>query len=308
MSAAASGIWYALKISYLPPDDWWQKIAALPGADIEHLGITRDLNEDSVTFLTQPSPRFHGAVPAMLEEVQKLNADGKSVLFAVPNTGEVERLADVFTEYNVSFRLGSRTRGGESYADETSYFAGEVLTTTLATAYIPDGVLLPEANLAVFGARDLFDESESVASRPQRSKSKVSAFLSDFRDLQVGDYVVHVEHGIGQYQGLKEINHGDGPAEFMLLEFAEAARLYVPLTRLDLVQKYRSSEGAKPALSHLGTQSWAKTKARVRKAMKDMADELLEALRRAKIGRGPRLSAGQRVVPRIRGRLRIQRD
>ena len=261
---------------YLPPEDWWSKTEALPGADIEHLGITHDLNEEAISFLTQPSPRFHGAIPAMLEEVQKLNSDGKRVLFAVPNTGEVERLADVFTEYNVSFKLGSRTRGGESYADETSYFAGEVLTTTLATAYVPDGVLLPEANLAVFGSRDLFDESESVASRPQRSKSKVSAFLSDFRDLQVGDYVVHVEHGIGQYQGLKEINHGDGPAEFMLLEFAEAARLYVPLTRLDLVQKYRSSEGAKPALSHLGTQSWSKTKARVRKAMKDMADELLK--------------------------------
>src|SRR5580658_9867404 len=234
---------------YLPPEDWWRKAATLPGANLEHLGITRSLEEadgPEISFLTQPSPRFHGAVPAMLEQVQKLNAQGQRVLFAVPNTGEVERLADVFTEYNVSFRLGSRTRGGESYADETSYFAGEVLTTTLATAYIPDGVLLPDANLAIFGARDLFDESESVASRPQRAKSKVSAFLSDFRDLQVGDYVVHVEHGIGQYQGLKEINHGDGPAEFMLLEFAEGARLYVPLTRLDLVQKYRSSEGAKP--------------------------------------------------------------
>ena len=262
---------------YLPPDDWWQKTSTLSGADVEHLGITRSLDDASeVSFLTQPSPRFHGAVPAMLQEVQKLNADGKRVLFAVPNIGEVERLADVFTEYNVSFKLGSRTRGGESYADETSYFAGEVLTTTLATAYIPDGVLLPEANLAIFGSRDLFDESDAVASRPQRSKSKVSAFLSDFRDLQVGDYVVHVEHGIGQYQGLKEINHGDGPAEFMLLEFAEGARLYVPLTRLDLVQKYRSSEGAKPVLSHLGTQSWSKTKARVKKAMKDMADELLK--------------------------------
>jgi len=261
---------------YLPPDDWWPKTATLPGADVEHLGITRGTDDAAITFLTQPSPRFHGAVPVMLAEVQKLNADGKRVLFAVPNIGEVERLADVFTEYNVSFRLGSRTRGGESYADETSYFAGEILTTTLATAYIPDGVLLPEANLAVFGARDLFDESESVATRPQRAKSKVSAFLSDFRDLQVGDYVVHVEHGIGQYQGLKEINHGDGPAEFMLLEFAEAARLYVPLTRLDLVQKYRSSEGAKPVLNHLGTAAWGKTKSRVRKAMKDMADELLK--------------------------------
>jgi transcription-repair coupling factor (superfamily II helicase) len=280
---------------YIAPAYWWEKTKALSGAEIEHLGITRtadELNEANAgseisdSFLTQPSPRFHGQVPAILEEVQKITRDGKRVLIAVPNVGEVERLADVFTEYNVSFKLGTRTRGGESYADETSYFAGEVFTSTLATAYVPDGVLIPEANLAILGSRDLFDESEAVGSRPQRTKSKISAFLSDFRDLQVGDYVVHVEHGIGQYQGLKEINHGDGPAEFMLLEFAEAARLYVPLTRLDLIQKYRSSEGAKPVLSHLGTQSWSKTKARVRKAMKDMADELLKlyAARKTAVG------------------------
>ena len=272
---------------YLSPDDWWKKLTALPGADVEHLDIARSSDVGAaVSFLSQSTPRFHGSVPAMLEEVQKQIAERNRVLIAVPNTGEVERLADIFSEYSVSFRLGSRTRGGESYADETSYFAGEVLTTTLAKAYVPEGVVLPEANLAIFGARDLFDESESVVSRPQRHKSKVSAFLSDFRDLQVGDYVVHVEHGIGQYQGLKEINQGDGNAEFMLLEYAEGARLYVPLTRLDLVQKYRSSEGAKPPLSHLGTATWAKTKARVRKAMKDMADELLKLYAERKTAEG----------------------
>ena len=261
---------------YLPPAELLQRLASLQGADLEHLGITRPESREPVTFQSQPTPRFHGSVPAMLEEVQKLSAEGKRVLFAAANTGELERLADIFTEYNVPFRLGSRTRGGESYADETAYFAGEVFTTTLVRAYVPDGVLLPEGNLAIFGSRDLFDESETVTPRPLRQKSRVSAFLSDFRDLQVGDYVVHVEHGISQYQGLKEINQGDGPAEFMLLEFAEGAKLYVPLTRLDLVQKYRSAEGAKPPLSHLGTATWSKTKARVKKAMKDMADELLK--------------------------------
>ena len=275
---------------YLAPDAWREKTTALAGADFEHLAIVRvaspddDRPEDAdhesarpeAVFLSQPAARFHGAVPAMMEEVQKLVAGGTQVVLAVPNTGEVERLADMFTEYNASYRLGSRTRGGESYADETSYFAGEVLTTTLLKAYLPEGFVLPDAHLALFGSRDLFDESDLVAARPQRQKSKVSAFLSDFRDLQVGDYVVHVEHGIGQYQGLKEINQGDGAAEFMLLEYAEAARLYVPLTRLDLIQKYRSSEGAKPVLHHLGTAAWDKTKARVRRAMKDMTDELLK--------------------------------
>jgi transcription-repair coupling factor (superfamily II helicase) len=272
---------------YLSPEDWWQKLSSLPGAEVEHLEIERsDDSAAAISFHTQPTPRFHGSVPTMLEEVKKLIADSKRVLIAVPNTGEVERLADVFSEYAVSFRLGSRTRSGESYADETSYFSGELLTATLAKAYVPDGVTFPDANLSILGARDLFDESEAVVSRPQRQKSKTSAFLSDFRDLQVGDYVVHVEHGIGQYQGLKEINQGNGNAEFMLLEYAEGARLYVPLKRLDLVQKYRSSEGAKPVLNHLGTAAWAKTKARVRKAMKDMTDELLKLYAERKTAQG----------------------
>ena len=114
---------------YLSPEDLNQKLAARHGVEMEHLGITRDGSEP-VAVLSQPTPRFHGCVPAMLEEVQKLVAEGKRVLFAAANTGELERLADIFTEYNVPFRLGSRTRGGESYADETAYFAGEVFTTT----------------------------------------------------------------------------------------------------------------------------------------------------------------------------------
>ena len=270
---------------YTPPDEWWSKFHTAPGADIEHLGLTRS-GIDSVEFHTQPSPRFHGSIPAMLEEVKKHLAENRRVLLVTPNIGEMERLADFFTEYGVSYRLGSRTRGGESYADETAYFAGEVITATLVKAYIPDGTVLPDAGLAIFGTRDLFDESDSVVSRPQRQRSKTSAFLSDFRDLQVGDYVVHVEHGIGQYQGLKEINQGNGDAEFMLLEYAEGAKLYVPLTRLDLVQKYRSAEGAKPTLNYLGTAAWAKTKARVRKAMKDMTEELLKLYAQRKTAQG----------------------
>lgn len=271
---------------YISSDDWNEKVRSLSGADIEHLGIERADDVEAVEFHSQPSPRFHGSIPIMLEDVKRHLAENRRVLIAAPNTGELERLADFFTEYAVSFRLGSRTRGGESYADETSYFAGEVLTTTLVKAYIPDGTILPDAGLAIFGTRDLFDESESIVSRPQRQKSKTSAFLSDFRDLQVGDYVVHVEHGIGQYQGLKEINQGDGNTEFMVLEYAEGAKLYVPLTRLDLVQKYRSQEGVKPTLNHLGTAAWAKTKARVRKAMKDMTEELLKLYAQRKTAQG----------------------
>jgi transcription-repair coupling factor (superfamily II helicase) len=194
----------------------------------------------------------------------------------------------MFTEYQVPFRLGTRTPapGSETYLDETAYFSGDLTTTTIVRAPLPDGVALPESRLVIFGARDLFDDSEVVVNSPLRQKSKTAAFMSDFRDLAVGDYVVHVEHGIGMYQGLKEIQQGEVTGEFMVLEFADAAKLYVPLTRLDLIQKYRAGEGIRPPLSRLGGTAWAKTKARVKTAMKDMADELLKLYATRKAAQG----------------------
>ena len=274
---------------YLPPEDWKRRIETISGAEVEQLGVSSSEGGEEVTFASQSTTRFHGSVPAMLEEVKKLGAENNRVIFAAGSTGELERLSEIFNEYGVPFRLGSRTsRGGtETYAGEAGYFAEDLTATTLVRGFVPEGVGLPDARLVLFGSGDLFDESETTVGRPLKQKSKTAAFLSDFRDLAVGDYVVHVEHGIGQYRGLKEIPQGDGStAELMQLEYADGARLYVPLTRLDLVQKYRSQEGVRPALSRLGTQQWAKTKARVKKAMQDMADELLKLYAQRRLAQG----------------------
>jgi len=287
---------------FLAPQEWDKLISRQQGGSLEQLALMRIAQAENelglvepqvpegatIEFATQPTSRFHGSIPAMVEEVRKLTADNRRVIFAAPTIGEMERLADVFTEYQVPFRLGTRapTPGSETYLDESAYFSGDLTTTTIVRASVPDGVALPDARLVIFGAHDLFDDSEVVVRSPLRQKSKTAAFMSDFRDLAVGDYVVHVEHGIGMYQGLKELIQAETAGEFMVLEFAEAAKLYVPLTRLDLIQKYRSSEGAKPLLSRLGSAAWAKTKARVKKAMKDMADELLKLYAARKAAQG----------------------
>jgi transcription-repair coupling factor (superfamily II helicase) len=267
---------------FIEPEEWQSLVNSVPGAEMEELSLTAAGDEDElVDVRSQPTIRFHGSVPAMVEEVKKVSAEGQRVIFAAPNMGEVERLADIFSEYGVHFRLGSRTPkagSSETFLDETAYATGDLSAATIVKAVLPHGVALPDSRLVIFGAQDLFEDSEVVVKRPLRQKSVVSTFLSDFRDLAMGDYVVHVEHGIAQYQGLREIAMGEGESkgEFMVLEFAEAAKLYVPLTRLDLIQKYRSTEAGRPPLSRLGGTAWAKTKARVKKAMQDMADELLK--------------------------------
>src|SRR6185437_8955354 len=109
-------------------------------------------------------------------------------------------------KYAVSSRYvslpGTRTPvpGSETYLDETAYFSGDLLTTTIVRATVPEGVALSDARLVIFGARDLFDDSEIELQQPLRRKSKTAAFMSDFRDLAMGDFVVHVEHGIAMYQ------------------------------------------------------------------------------------------------------------
>ena len=271
---------------YVTPQEWRERVAMSCGLDVEQLGMESSEGTELVQFSSQPTPRFHGAVPKLLEEVTKLSAAGQRVVLAAGSMGELERLADIFNEYQVPYRLGTRGRAA-SVSEEATYFNDESAAAALVHGYVPAGVALPDAKLVLFGANDLFDDSEAGALRQPRQRSKTSAFLSDFRDLTIGDYVVHVEHGIGRYQGLRQIPQADGSqAEFMVLEYAEGARLYVPLTRLDLVQKYRSAEGGNAVLNRLGSQQWVKTKARVKKAMQDMADELLKLYAQRKTAQG----------------------
>jgi transcription-repair coupling factor (superfamily II helicase) len=270
---------------YLNPWELQAKVAALPGLELDQLGAVDVLDEDvnalsEVPFSSRPTLRFHGSIPAFTEQLRMLATQEHRVVIAAPNQGEVERLANLLREYGLAYRLGSRTQhtGSENIYDESSYLGGDMRTPIIVRAAIANGVTFPEAKLVIVGAKDLSDEAD-VAARPipARPKSKTSAFVSDFRDLTVNDYVVHVEHGIARYLGLKEIQQDGLNIEFMVLEFAEGARLYIPLTRLDLIQKYRSTDaGPAPVLNKLGNQQWAKTKARVKKAMADMADELLK--------------------------------
>ena len=170
--------------------------------------LDEDLNAPAeVSFPSRPTLRFHGSIPTFIEQLKSLSAPTNPeqvhrVIIAAPNQGEVERLANMLREYGLAYRLGSRTQhtGSETIYDESSYLGGDMRTPIIVRTAIANGVSFPDAKLVIIGANDLSDDAD-VAARPlpARSKSKTAAFVSDFRDLTVGDYVVHVEHGIGRY-------------------------------------------------------------------------------------------------------------
>jgi transcription-repair coupling factor (superfamily II helicase) len=286
---------------YLSPWDLDDRLHKFSGLELDQLGAVDILDADrsdlsEVDFATRPTMRFHGSIPAMIDALNALIKQEARILLTAPNQGEVERLAGLLQEYQLPYRLGSRSEapGSANIYSESSYLAGDLRTPVIVKTPIAAGVQILDLDkttarqIIIFGAQDLTDDAD-VSARPiRRGKSKASAFISDFRDLAVGDYVVHVEHGIARYCGLRVIEEDSGiPLELMILEFADEAKLYVPLTRLDLIQKYRSSEtGPPPELNKLGTQGWQKTKARVKKAMADMTGELLKLYAQRKAAQG----------------------
>jgi len=265
---------------YLRPEILQSLLDSHHGLDLDQLGAVDVLEDDKtlgeIAVNSRPTLRFHGSIPALVEQLKNLMAADQRIVLAVPTQGDAERTATMLREYHVPYRFGSRVVQHGSELEEASYMAGDMRVPVIVRTQIASGVSFPDVNLILFGANDLSDDAD-IHARPEPKKSKTAAFLSDFRDLAIGDYVVHVEHGIAQYQGLKEIVQDGLAVEFMILEFAEQAKLYVPLTRLDLIQKYRSTDtGPAPILNKLGSQQWVKTKARVKKAMQDMAAELLK--------------------------------
>ncbi|MGH9672162.1 MAG: transcription-repair coupling factor, partial [Bryobacteraceae bacterium] len=235
--------------------------------------------------------KFHGNMRIAVAEARTLVERGYRVLFVAPSTGEVERLAEIFGEYEVPYQLGlDPGQGLAPYLAEKAYFAGSLASVLLAKGSIRSGVVLPDSRLAIFGADDLFDTSELIA-RPAAKNSAVAAFAPDLGDLKPADFVVHATHGIGRFVGLRELQHGEQSGDYMLLEYAGESKLYVPLARMDLVQRYRSGGEAEPPLDKLGGSSWARTKSRVKARMRDMADELLKLYAQRKLNEGFRFSA-----------------
>ena len=158
------------------------------------------------------------------------------------------------------------------------------------------GFEIPSLDLIIYTENDIFGETTQLEyqkpkTKDQRPKTKLGAFISDFRDLKPGDFVVHIDHGIGKFEGLETISTQGSEREFMLLIYADNAKLFVPVERMDLVSRYGSGEGVQPTIDRLGGLGWQKTKAKAKRAMRDMADELLRLYAERKLVQGFAFSA-----------------
>ena len=219
--------------------------------------------------------KFHGNVKEFSNEL-KSQAKAQNINhrnFVMQTLGLAERLEEILRDYEVSL-------------PENSVFVGD----------LSSGFEIPALDLIIQTETDIFGEItqheyQKSKTKNQKPKSKTAAFVSDFRDLKAGDFVVHVDHGIGRFEGLQTISAQGSEREFMLLMYAENSKLFVPVERLDLVSRYGSGEAIAPTLDRLGGLGWQKTKAKAKRAMRDMADELLRLYAERKMVQGFAFSA-----------------
>jgi transcription-repair coupling factor (superfamily II helicase) len=300
LRAAAERLWTRLedteRPSPCPPERIffrWEDIAsqARAAAQVVFREIEVGDQPGSLHISTRPAMSFQGNVQVAVSEARSWVDNGGRVVFFAPANGEIERLAELFQEYAVPFQLGLEpSQATPSYLAERAYLAGSVASTYLVKGQIRRGVVFPDAGLAVFGSEDLFGAAEAAVQRAP-SKSSLAAFAADLADLKPGDHVVHEQHGVGRFEGLRQISHGDQTGDYMLLEYAGEAKLYVPLTRLDLIQKFRGSGEHAPTLDKLGGATWERTRKRVKTRMRDMADELLKLYAQRRLAQGFAFSA-----------------
>jgi transcription-repair coupling factor (superfamily II helicase) len=236
--------------------------------ELAHLGLgdtiaepaaAREPTASEIPVRCQPSVEMRGRVGDWVSEIRRLKETGDTTLFVAATPGRAERTIELLKDYDVFATPVER-------AEDARYAA-----VLVAVGSLSRGFRLPDAGLQIYAEADVFEEERRA---PDRRRAASKAFLSDLRDLKVGDLVVHIDHGIGMFVGLKQIGVGDSLQEFLELRYAGDDKLFVPVERLDLVQKYTGA--SKPPIDRLGGTSWERAKTRVKKAMRDMAEELLK--------------------------------
>jgi transcription-repair coupling factor (superfamily II helicase) len=227
-----------------------------------------------------------GALDPLVRRVLAWQESGMRVLLAARAQTQVERLVSLLRHRDVRVRayLGAFDPALLAGGDEAARGLGQAVAVVVGS--LARGVVAPGEGLALVTEEEIFGaRAHRRAARASSSSATARPFLEDLRSLAVGDYVVHVEHGIGRYLGLSHKKVGENVVDLIAVEYAAGDKLYLPVYRLNQIQKFSGGEGA-PKLDRLGGQTFAKTKSRVQKNLRRMADELLRlyAERKAAVG------------------------
>jgi transcription-repair coupling factor (superfamily II helicase) len=220
----------------------------------------------SVTIATIAAGSLETTCHLRIESVERFAGDLAKVKAELDGASGTDRV--LIACHNEA----EKTRLAEVFADTTVARAHRLL---LDVGHVRAGFRMIDAETLVISDTELFAKTD--VRRPITRRRYESRAIDSFLDLNEGDLVVHVNHGIAIYRGLQLVDKSvDHAEESLVLEFAEGTRLYVPIAKIDLVQKYVGGGKVNPALSKIGSSSWEKRKQRVAEAVVDLAGELID--------------------------------
>jgi transcription-repair coupling factor (superfamily II helicase) len=268
---------------------------------IELSGLVLDAPEERATFpiscqdnsdlRVSVSKESSNALAPLAGTLREWLDGGQRVVIACHQQPQAERLKDLLTPYALTCSIseagfkdivsphphpnlpleGEGTKGG---------WRGGI---TILIGDISRGFRLPSSHLILIAEEELFGKR---VRRRGVSEVRKKQLLASLAELKPGDYMVHIDHGIALYRGLQHISVGSVGGDFLLLEYAGSDKLFLPVDRLGLVQRYVGPEGSNPALDKLGGVSWEKSKGKARKNIEELAGELLEIYARRQLSEG----------------------
>ena len=211
--------------------------------------FTFAIPQDAIDAGGRPVPTSIRTVPEIRSMLSLQCQDRNPVYLVCQQPEQIDRLRDLFD------------------LDETPIPELKIIHATLSR-----GFDLPGAGLTVYTERELFGRKAVIRRRKRISEG---APIRELSALKRGDFMVHIDYGIGRYQGLEQISVRGAERECLLLEYQDGDKVYVPVEKMERVQKYAGRDSAVPALSKLGTAKWEKTKERTKKAIKEIAEDLI---------------------------------
>ncbi len=197
-------------------------------------------------------------------ELKEIRRGQGRALFVVEGPSQMARLRRHLEAYDIE--VNTEAKRFAQFLDWPDY------RPTILEGEIATGAVLPRDGLYIYSEEDVFGEPRVR----RRTRTAAKGMLVSLEELSPGDYVVHIDHGIGLYRGLKHLKVADTEGDFLNLEYLGNDTLYVPVERINLVQRYVGGDGAQPKLDKLGSGSWEKVKKRTKEAVLEMASELLD--------------------------------
>ncbi|MGB9080256.1 MAG: transcription-repair coupling factor [Desulfuromonadaceae bacterium] len=259
--------------------------------DTTTIAISCQDNSDLRVSVSKESS--HALAPLALTLREWLDG-GQRVVIACHQQPQAERLKELLKPYKIPCSISeagfqdvvpppqpSPAGGGSNVPPPSGGRPGGGITILIGD--ISRGFRLPDSRLILIAEEELFGKR---VRRRGVSEVRKKQLLASLAELKPGDYMVHIDHGIGLYRGLQHISVGSVGGDFLLLEYAGSDKLFLPVDRLGLVQRYVGPEGSHPALDKLGGVSWEKSKGKARKNIEELAGELLEIYARRQLSEG----------------------